>query len=176
MPKWTKNQAHTWGNSDDALTELWIYSIARKSLKHTDKQVKIYTGLLPAGLPYLTLNIFEEQEKRERIFNPLISGVKHEMQQNFALMVGRAEHKHPPKTCPLISSRLISQVKRPPSWVHLKPWKEDAQIEPICPTFDPCFCALWSPWPPFVTRSTKADERNPEHELETQAPWTVAGR
>lgn len=97
MPKWTKNQVHTWGNSDDALTELWIYSIARKSLKHTDKQVKIYTGLIPAGLPYLTLNIFEEQEKRVRIFNPLISGVKHEMQQNFALMVGRGEHKHPPQ-------------------------------------------------------------------------------
>lgn len=41
--------------------------MAKITLKCTDKLVtKIYAVLLPAVLPYLTINIFEEQEKKQR--------------------------------------------------------------------------------------------------------------
>lgn len=95
--------------------------------------------------------------KIERIFKPLISRVKNQLQQKFALMPGREGRATKlPKSCPLISSR----VKHLPFWLSLKSWKGAAQTQPRCRSFDPCFWALLSPWPPFVSQTTKVDERS----------------
>lgn len=93
------------------IIEPHIYSIAKITSEHTDKQVtEIYTVLLLAVSPYLTLNkiFLRIKEKRKNIYSTNLWGKESTAAKICFNARQRGRATNLPTSCPLISSRLIS--------------------------------------------------------------------